>query len=317
MPPTEGLPSSDDVLKKLQQGEPLTENDVAALKRIGLHGFRATAETQLTTQFNVHTTLTDPDKTKDAALEKAEAFDSLIDRTELAMDTLHQRLLALPPSSPTRVAAAEQYAPFAFSAINRAENAERNMAKLRYWSHHGGANSVTMGPRRFYYDYLETDGPAILSFDPRSRRVQIPDFFDPSRDVDLLFLYHEIWHALQDNWLRMHYPDRYDELTEEGTVVVDFEYDAYAHMFEQMDRLLAGALRRIAPSTFPSKNDCDHLCVSLGVPEALGSRMRDLFYLAGCYFDASWRGPEQYPATFRNTIDRFFTSQRKKTVRLV
>ena len=247
----------------------------------------------------------------DPERDDAEAFDAVIDRTELGFANLHQRLLTLPEAPTSRVPLADQYAPFEFAAINQAENPKRNMATLRYWSKRGGPNSIEMTNRKFFYDRLDGDGgTALLAFDPPSRRVQVPKAFDPGSDFFLMALYHEIHHVLQDNMLRMQFASHYTDLTRLDTVVIDFEYTAYAHMFEQMDRLVEGRLRRITAGSYPSEQELHELNTTLAVPEVLRGEVKKLFFLAGCYFDPTTPNSRLFPQHFCACIDRTFQGKR-------
>lgn len=110
---------------------------------------------------------------------------------------------------------------------------------------------ITLNQGNFIYDLLPASVVGqkgetmklVAAFYARFRQLQIPVDYDPHRLFDLFIKYHEVWHAQQDDWLRMRYGSVVQTLYEKKAHIMDFECEAYAYMVELLDLYTDGGMQ--------------------------------------------------------------------------
>lgn len=142
--------------------------------------------------------------------------------------------------------------PFEVMKMNT-ENPNRNAPRMRKEKMAAGQKGFTMGNTYFLgYDVAKTDGYAA-AFSPMERTMHLGENIDPNNLLDMLVVYHELRHSVQDANVRKEIKsqselDQYtkfhtDHTASMGNLVLNDEASAYAYEIEMLNMLLKGALK--------------------------------------------------------------------------
>ncbi|OGJ56485.1 hypothetical protein A3D88_03860 [Candidatus Peribacteria bacterium RIFCSPHIGHO2_02_FULL_52_16] len=198
--------------------------------------------------------------------------------------------------------------PFDCVRENKNFSFKNNIATRLRSVREGSSASIVMRRGNFMYDLhpglLRGEQPNdVGGFFSQERQFQLSFDYDPNRLFDLFTKYHEIWHVLQDDWLRQSAsPKFYERCCTEHVVVIDFEFEAYAYMLEAIDCYLDGE-PHVRCQTLPTAEDATWFHAALGIPDKY-KNAASLFLTMGhgLWGSAERFTGENYPKEFEDYL---------------
>ncbi len=206
-------------------------------------------------------------------------------------------------------------------------NQYRNLGQERNWTRSGSpkhhltifdSSDLFMG----FKDNHDIPNNGYAMFQPICRTIYLPRDFNPYDNFDLLVLYHELVHVMQDNHARHLYFSNLDkDMIEERIDMylntessnaqnTNREAEAYGLQLETLDIIFEGQLRSNKKALREIKNAKKHALLKKLIERAsthpdLINMLRNIFDFAQCFFPDGMRGEyqPQYLMAIRNSVD--------------
>lgn len=248
-----------------------------------------------------------------AYLNHEEKVDRLVERAQEGMARLKALLEQKLDSVEDPKLRKKLMQPFVLMEIN-AQNPNINAPRFMKVASQGGLKRIRLDNINYFaFDVLPQGASSSAAFEPPTKIMFLTEDFDPSNLMDLLTLYHECFHAMQDTQYRdtfnhdkerMEYYLDYLKNQRVKMRVVNWEASAYAFELEAMDLLLDGFLREMAVDDHGFQVG-DVLHQLNGRPDQ-ASHVMVLGGLAFRYFEAGSYNPYQFSRSYVDGLANYY-----------
>lgn len=220
---------------------------------------------------------------------------------ELLLENLEQKLGEQPQID--EVKKQELLSPLQAYLLNKSQNSQRIFAKiaLNDLVDRGEEALSTPGgfglpsPNHFYMDCVENPAAGsgyAAGYEPLARTLGVACEYDVMSKYDAVVLFHEMVHVEQDTKVRSQENySVYEDLSQQGIVIINSEIEAYAREIELMDVLAGGSISQAIKAGISETEVTNTIIKGLGAPETDRVRLSSLARIANAFYKNT---PEEF-----------------------